>query len=465
LNSAEGAADLARHAEEIAEAKNVIRRLGETVDDVDFEKAVLEGFQTNKTAQRLINSDIATDDLRRRVNQTLRTVYDDVDQAAKNQLRGIINASDEELAEIAKQTGRSTQDLQRFRDQIQDIARKNNLDPRELRISTDDFSANPGTKVGRDRDVTFFVDDATGKHLTDVHHDISKDLYERNLWQRTRGTDIPGPGDMARHAEDLDQMVTSRWHPEAYNSGDSTFSDFLNTGNPPTVSRLDDIRDTMNIKSEHWWNLAARETNPIRQSQQIAEGMRQATKQWDRIIEPRVGRYLGDASLAAKVKIPTDLQVGLEIFRKVETGAVTPAQANAMLKELGMSHEVVLKKMTGFFESVEKGVGQQFRRVGAAKLDDLLARNPFPADSVQWGEEALGQINGALRNGAVSGEVFMARRANVLSQIQEGVRIQANASADAFKAFDSWVAKALSARQLSRLEARTLREWAARRGD
>jgi hypothetical protein len=462
MESAEGASDLARHADEIAEAKNVIRKLDNIADDVDFEKAVLESFQTNKTAQRLINSDIATDDLRRRINQSLRNVYNDVDDAAKNQIRSIINASDEELVEITRRTGRSTDDLARFRDQVQDIARKNNVDPRDLRISTDDFSANPGAKVGRDRDVTFFVDDATGKHLTDVHHDISKDLYEQGLWNRTRGTDVPGPGEVARHAEQLDQMVTSRWHPEAYNSGDSAFSDFLNTGRPPTVSRIEDIRDTMNIKSEHWWHLAANEADPILRSQQIAEGMRQATKQWDRIIEPRVGLYLGDASLASKVKIPTDLQIGLDIFRKVETGAVTSAQANAMLKELGMSHEIVLKKMTGFFESVEKGVGQQFRRIGAAQLDDVLRQNPFTPGTMEWGSEALGQINGALKSGKINSDVFMARRSDVISKIQANVEdIAADAGADAFKTFDSWIVKTLTDSRLSKLEARTLREWVA----
>ena len=171
--------------------------------------------------------------------------------------------------------------------------------------------------------------------------------------------------------------------------------------------------------------------------------MRTATKQWDRIIEPRVGRYLGDASLASKVKIPTDLQIGLDIFRKVETGAVTPAQANAMLKELGMSHEIVLKKMTGFFESVEKNVGQQFRRVGAAQLDEVLRQNPFTPGTMEWGSEALGQINGTLKSGKISGDVFMARRTDVISKIQAKVEdIAADAGADTFKAFDTWVVKA-----------------------
>ena len=124
MESAEGAADLARHTEDIAEAKNVIHKLNDITDEVEFEKAVLESFQTNKTAQRLINSDIASDDLRRRINQSLRNVYNDVDDAAKNQIRSIINASDEELVEIASRTGHRAEDLARFRDQVHDIAKE-----------------------------------------------------------------------------------------------------------------------------------------------------------------------------------------------------------------------------------------------------------------------------------------------------------------------------------------------------
>lgn len=462
--TAEGVADLARHADEMAEARRVIRELGDTVDDADFERMVLEGFQTNKTAQRIINSE-APEALRVRVNQALRRVYNDVDEAAKGTIRSIINATDDELATLAGQTGRSVDDLKRFRDQIHEIARRNDVDPKTLRISTDDFSANPGSKVGRDRDVTFFVDDATGKHLSDVHHDISKNIYEDELWRRTRGTDVPGPGDVARHAEELDQMVTSRWHPEAYNSGDSTFGEFLNTGRPPTATRLEDVIDTMNVKSQHWWHLAANEADPILRSQKIAEGMRQATKQWDRIIEPRVGRYLGDASMASRVRIPPDLEVGIEIFRKVEQGHVTPRQAQEMLNRLGMTKESVLTKMTGFFEAVEKDVGRQFRRIGAAQLDDVLRQNPFTPGTLEWGGEALGQINGALKSGKISGDVFMARRAEVISQIQAKVEdIAVDTGADAFKAFESWVVRALTDRRLSRLEARALREWAAREG-
>lgn len=461
--SAEGVADLARHADEMADARRVIQQLGETADDADFEKLVLEGFQTNKTAQRIINSE-APEALRVRVNQALRRVYNDVDEAAKGTIRSIINASDDELATLAGQTGRSVDDLKRFRDQIHDIARRNDVDPKTLRISTDDFSANPGSKVGRDRDVTFFVDDATGKHLSDVHHDISKNIYEDELWRRTRGTDVPGPGDVARHAEELDQMVTSRWHPEAYNSGESSFSDFLNTGRPPTTTRVEDIIDTMNVKSQHWWHMAANEADPILRSQKIAEGMRQATKQWDRIIEPRVGRYLGDASVASRVRILPDLEVGIEIFRKVEQGHVTPRQAQEMLNSLGLTKESVLSKMTGFFEAVEKDVGRQFRRIGAAQLDDVLRQNPFTPGTLEWGGEALGQINGALKSGKISSDVFMARRTQVISQIQAKVEdIAVDSGADAFKAFESWVVRALTDRRLSRLEARMLREWASER--
>jgi len=462
VESAEGVADLARHADEMAEARRVIGELGETASDADFEKMVFDTFQKNKTAQRIINSE-APEALRRRVNDALRRVYDDADEAAMGTIRSIINASDDELATLAGQTGRSVDDLKRFRDKIQDIARRNNVDPKKLRISTDDFSANPGSKVGRDRDVTFFVDDATGRHLSDVHHDISKNIYEDSLWHRLRGTDVPGPGEASRLAEDLDQMVTSRWHPEAYNSGNSTFKEFLDTGRPATASRVEDIVDTMNVKSNHWWHMAANEADPILRSQKIAEGMRQATKQWDRIIDPRVSRYLGDSTLASRIRIPPDLEVGLEIFRKVEQGHVTPRQAQEMLNQIGLTKESVLSKMTGFFEAVEKDVGRQFRRVGAAQLDDILSRNPFTQGSLEWGGEALGQINGALKSGKISGDVFLNRRNQVISQIQAKIKTivaRTDNAADTFGAFETWIVRGLTDQRISRLEARTLRQWA-----
>ena len=167
-------------------------------------------------------------------------------------------------------------------------------------------------------------------------------------------------------------------------------------------------------------------------------------------------------------RIPPDLEVGLEIFRKVEQGHVTPRQAQEMLNRLGMTKESVLNKMTGFFEAVEKDVGRQFRRIGAAQLDDILKRNPFTPGSLEWGSEALGQINGALRSGKISSDVFLDRRTQVISQIQAKVKtIIANtdAAADAFGAFESWIVRAVTDRRISKLEARTLREWVARQSE
>ncbi|MEJ2704883.1 MAG: hypothetical protein P8Z79_20795 [Sedimentisphaerales bacterium] len=113
-----------------------------------------------------------------------------------------------------------------------------------------------------------------------------------------------------------------------------------------------------------------------------------------------------------------------------------------------------MTKMTGFFEAVEKDVGRQFRRIGAAQLDDVLRRNPFTPGTLKWGGEALGQINGALKSGKISGDVFMARRAQVISRIQAKVEDTAvDTGADAFKAFESWVVRALTDRRISRLEA------------
>ncbi len=463
--TAEGAADLARHAEDIRHAEDLLRQLDDAADPDAFERMVLDSFQTDKTAQRLVNSDAAIDGLRARINQSLRGVYDDVDRAAVDRLNQLLRAGDGELDDLARAAGVEVGELRRFRDQMQELARRQGLDPADLRVRSQDFSgldpSNPGRSVGRDRDVTYAVVGPGGELVDDVHHAVSRNVYEQELWNRTRGTPLPDAAAVRAHADALDQMVTSRWHPEAYASGETGFRSFLNgTG---TTSRVEDIVDTIGVKSEHWWHLAGREANPTRAAQQVGEGMRQATKQWDRIIEPRLRQYTRNSALASQIRIPPDLQVGLDVFRQVETGAITAKQADAMLRRIGSSKEAVLHKMTGFFEAMEKDVGRQFRRIGAAQLDDVLASSSLARGSEAWASDALDQINDALRSGYVSEQVFLDRRGGVLRAMQDGV--EAAGTPGAFSALESWVGRAVRDRRISRLEARMLREWLVEQRD
>ncbi|MBK8975489.1 MAG: hypothetical protein IPM29_06155 [Planctomycetes bacterium] len=467
--TADGAADLARHADDLADAQRLIRQLDDVADDEAFERLVIDSFQTNKTAQRVVNSDAATDALRARINQSMRRVYDDIDQAAVDRLNRVLRASDDELGELAEAMGRSTDDLRRFRDNMHDLARRQGVDPGDLRVRSQDFSGidpnHPGRSVGRDRDVTFAVEGPGGRRIDDVHHSLSQPVYEQELWRRTRGGPLPDAAAIRANADALDQMVTSRWHPEAYASGETGFRAFLNgTG---TVTRVEDVVDTIAVKSEHWWHLAAREADPTRAAQQVAEGMRQATKQWDRIIEPRLAQYTRNSALAAQIRVPADLQVGLDIFRRVESGAITPRQADAMLQAIGTTRDRVLNGMTGFFESMEKGVGREFRRIGAAQLDDVLAKSPLARGTTEWADAAIDQINDALRTGHVSEQVFLSRRADVLSAVQQqlGDLASRQGRPGAFSALESWIGRALTDQRISRLEARTLREWLARERD
>ncbi len=407
----------------------------------EFRKLALE-IQTNKTAQGLINNKKLFDDkLRKQFNETMKDVYKKTDNLAETHLKQIGKATDGEIAEMARMMGKHGDEAKHFeaalkkqRNDLQALANKHGIPVEDLKVKANDFSGNDLTSVGRDRDVTYQVLGKDGKVIGDIHHDVSRDIYETNLWRETKGnlpmkkmpdgTSVVDMSKVRKNAESLDQAVTSKWHPEAYNTGKEVpFDDFLSKGKTPTLTRPEDIAATMEYKSKHWFD-SAKKAGPgvngaIKKSQDIAEGMRQATKQWDRIVEPRVAKYFADPSIAKNLRVPAKLQAGMDIFKKVKDGAMSPAQAEAALKAIGSSKEAVVRQMGGFVEGMEKTVGKNFRKLKTAALVDTVSKIPAPKGTANWGSEAFGRINAALKKGEVAGGTFMKMRGDVFRSMQD----------------------------------------------
>jgi len=164
----------------------------------------------------------------------------------------------------------------------------------------------------------------------DVNHDISGPIYQQELYKRCHGGQLPANADDVRKfADDMDQMVTSKWHREAYNTGpDVHINDWLNNDITPPVARPQDIRDTMITKSDHWFQQAAQAGgDSAKYSKDMAEGIRQATKQWDNIVAKRVALY--------GANMPPHLEKAMDLFKQVDKGVLSPKQAEHMLGELG----------------------------------------------------------------------------------------------------------------------------------
>jgi hypothetical protein len=218
----------------------------------------------------------------------------------------------------------------------------------------------------------------------------------------------------------MDQAVTSSMDLEAYNVGEVELSRFFNQGNDPsTITRIEDLRDTMKHKSNEWFERAAHASDPIQQSRNMVEGMRQSHKQFDDMVVARIKQY----GLDPKVAVPGKLQVGMDVFRQAGSGKISAEKAAAMLAANGLSPQKVSDMAADFFEGVEKTAGNAFRAAGTATLTKNLdqLRSAGRAD---WADQSLRTINTSLGKGRISGTTFREARNKVFSDLRERLLAQ-----------------------------------------
>ncbi len=397
--SAEGMEEL-RQLEKAKEAsKQTVDELDDLVmkggkaGDADMEDAILR-IQKDKTAQSVMNGSDVPMEVRKKANETIKKIYSDVDAPT--------------MQRIAKH------------DDVKKFAQQHGLDPDSIEVSvwnpTNKRGPLPGdpdyidpdyVKFGRDRDVTYQITGKTadGRTVTlDVNHDISGPIYQDEFFKRCNGRPPANADEAKAFANQMDQMVTSKWHREAYNTGpDVHIDDWLNNDITPPVARPEDIRDTIVTKSNHWFSEAAKPgKTTIESSRDMAEGMRQATKQWDNFVAKRAALY--------GANVPPQLEKAMDIFKQVENGAVSPKQAEHMLDALGdlagggkLTPQKVVENMATYFEAVEKGPGKAFRSIKTAKLAESL-------EGVRNVSARTDMINNAYRSGHISGETFRKMR-------------------------------------------------------
>lgn len=457
----EGIAEATRRMKDAAEAKDVIDNLRKFPPESAEFKAAVKELQGNKTAQGLINTNKIEDALRQKVNGEVKSIYKGTDAGVKERLEGAfkgkMNADD--IKKAADELGVTPAELQKFRDQVQEAAKKAGVDPADVVVDvktiTNKRPAKPGevevTSVGRDRDVTYVIKTKDGKELGDIGHNMSKNPYEQEFWKSSGKGELPRKPDgsvdldaVHSHAHEMDQTVTSKGHTEAYNTGEVQLNDFLDKGKTPTITRIEDVKDTVSWKSEEWFREAAANKNPVIGSRQAAEGMRQATKQYDDLVLSRVKQY----GLSPK-NVPPRLQTSMDIFRKVKDGSMSVGQAEAALKAIGTTKERAVKDMATFLEGMEKTTGVGWRRVKSAELVNNLHSLPG-AGTPAWTGEALGKINSALANGHISGPQFHKLRTEVMQGYVSAAKVAD--PKDWKPALQQWADQAVQRRLISQAE-------------
>ncbi len=428
--TAEGLAELNRQKLDRKLAGELVDRLKTAKPGTPAFEDALRQLQSNKMAQTLINAKDIPDELRQVASAGVKRWYDVADTGTKQGIKELLGSGDEAVA-AAKRLGVDSAEAAKLRKQMQDYANK--FDPP---LDLDDFKVDvktitnkrPGdagavktTSFGRDRDVTFEIVAPDGRRF-DVDHTVSKDIYEQNFWKASKGQDIPMKngvpdkdiiGEYAHEA--MDQTVTSKWHVEAYNPGEVKLDDFLDKGVQPTITRVEDVRDTVIEKSADWFHRAEQATNPTDAARNLAEGMRQASKQYDDLIMSRLKQY--GMNPAA---VPPQLQAAMDVFKQVKNLEVTPKQAEAMLAAIGTSPDKVVRDIGSMFETMEKFGGSTFRANGLSEVASSV-KSLASAGTPGWQSSALSTINDGLRTGKLTGPDFLKLRGSVIADVKRSL--------------------------------------------
>jgi hypothetical protein len=417
----EGKEALERKIVDEKRAMELIEKLKkQTPGTPEFKKMVAE-LQSNKTAQRLINEEkIAGNNLRKKVNEELRNVYKATDHHSAKDLKRLLTVDEKDLEKVAKELHIDPKEARRFREKTKEFCKKNGIEVNDVQIEPLTVTnKRPGAKknisVGRDRDVTYQIKkiDSNGKVVAamDVDHTVSRSVYEQNFYKEFHGGKLPdNPEDVSRWVhEHMDQTVTSKLHSEAYNTGEVALDDFLDKGITPTLTRPEDVADTVAYKSQVWFDRAAKSKDPILRARNIQEGMRQAKKQWKDLILSR-GRQYG----LKPYNYPKDLVGAMQVFSAVADGEITVEAGEHILKKLyNLTPEDVTRRMSGFLLGMEKTVGNTYRKTMEKKVVHTIGQI-YHTGNVKSAEKALEELNNALRQGKISGTKFLDLRHQII---------------------------------------------------
>jgi Pre-toxin TG/Bacterial Ig domain len=424
--SAEGLADAQNFSKAQQRSWNKLENMDRTMKEFgpkskEFRAAALD-VQSDKLAQNLLVNGVEKfDSLPKSLRKGLDS--DGLRKAGKAMKDDVENV-------LYKQVDDLTTTSLKKSDDVKGLARKHGVEKFEvepMKVTHTGGKSNPA-KIGRDRDVTYQLV-GTDKHgrkvKIDIDHKVAQDHYGKSFYKKTKGDFPKGAtpdeiGKLSRkNLDKYDQTVTSGLHPEAYNTGEASLDSFLRKGDTPTLTRVEDVADTFVYKSDHWFKQARNLKDPVEKGKRMAEGMRQATKQWKSEVLPRMQKYfdLKNADQVGKMVHP-DLNKAIGIMKQVEELKISPKKAEQMLASLKGSPtpETIVKRMGAYLEGMEKTAGKKFRAIHTSKLKDAVKKIRVAGPTAS-ANGALKMMNDALVAGKVTGTNFVKMRGEVFGGI------------------------------------------------
>ena len=259
------------------------------------------------------------------------------------------------LNELARNSDEAAAAVQQYNRQLQSLFDKVDREVREelatrLACSSDDLQVVAATnrsgqiKIGFDRDVTIRLN---GRDIKPSQWD---DLYRQRLYENSRAyfPDSMTPDDVIQR---LDHALTDKFHPEAYGANERALDLAINR-QAHMIADAEQVGNAITYKGMKHFDEAAkfRTLDPLRFEDEISEGMRQLTKQWDNQVMPAAQHF--NASVQS-----SRLNQAIDIMKNVNNGVPT-VEIERALQAIGYTKEQVALDLGKQFETIVK-LGRQ----------------------------------------------------------------------------------------------------------
>lgn len=258
-----------------------------------------------------------------------------------------------------------------------------------------------------------------------------------------------------KFAEEMEQLVTSSKHHEAYFVDDYIdLKDFLDEGSTSTLSNIEDMRSVVMLKSQEFFNKAhnidaiiksttdkkLKKLLKVQKMQEMTEGMRQAEKQYKKLIKPRVLKYF-----KTEKYIPKKLKLSMSLYSKVVKGVMTPQKAESIIKKaFGLNTNQTLTLMTDYLAKLEGDISKTYRKSNALHLKRILISKSTSARAKSF-KDGITIMSNMLKKGDIYKEDFLRHRKEFFSSFKNRLKTLPLKEQTSIKEeFKSWAKTAIN---------------------
>ncbi|MHC1734918.1 MAG: hypothetical protein AB9921_04520 [Erysipelotrichaceae bacterium] len=346
----------------------------------EFEKTVSD-VQKNKHAQKIMNERELTNNATRQEFNRLKVEKDAViSMNSSERIAAEYGLDPKNVSNVQATNNMNTGGV----GDIKGVASKGDLGtsdgriPRKFNESDVDASRleqKGGDKISIDLDQTYRMK-ITMKDGTVVYKDLPahkiRQIQNEEVYKAWNDGKLPlkedGSVDYEKvkdFANDMDYTVVDARSPDAYGTVGDLQQALKNDGSIRQYGDPEVVSKTIKYKSDEWLEKAEFKTgkgNLIDAEGDVAEGVRQATKQFDSQLVYQV-KAINTKAGTTKITIPEKLSEGMSVLKQIGhgKGKLSPAEAEAVLKEMGTNTDEILKLNSEQTEFINRLIAGRYK--------------------------------------------------------------------------------------------------------